>query len=238
MIDRSIRSAEAAKLRELYEAKKSSEKEKGNTFNQVTIAKSSGWTQPNVSAYLKGAVELKEESALIFSSALEVPVSAFSQRIADKISRREMLSRNPMLNKTHVSYVPKINAETMNKIRNNLRNKCFIMPLSANTTPICKELSKNAFSYDLVDNSLSDKYPVGTTFIFDPFIDPSPTDMVLVGSKQKEDDYHIREYFVTEILDDGTERYELKACNPAYPVLKDNYEVLGVAVAVVNMLKP
>ena len=92
MIDRSMREAvkqsEAEKLRELYELKKSADKQKGLTFTQRTIADLGDWTQPNVSSYLKGVVELKEESALIFSKALEVPVSAFSPRLAEKISQR------------------------------------------------------------------------------------------------------------------------------------------------------
>lgn len=242
MIDRSIREAtklrEAAKLRELFEAKKSLEKQRGATFNQNTIAAAGAWTQPNVSSYLKGAVELKEESALIFSRALEVPVSAFSPRIAEKISQREMLARNPLLNKIHVSYVPKVTADTMDKIRNNLKDQSYIMPLTDDTTPICKELSANAFAYRLGDNSLNDKYQEGTTFVFDPMVTPTPTDLVFVGNKHKDGDYHIREYCVTEVATDGTETYELKAHNSAFPVLKDNYEVLAVAVATVNMLKP
>lgn len=238
MVDRSVRESEATKLRELYELKKSSEKEKGVTFNQNTIAKAGMWTQPNVSAYLKGNVELKEESATIFSNVLGVPVATFSPRVADRISQREMLSRNPMLSNIHISYVPKLNAEIMNKIRHNLKDQSFIMPASESTTPICKALSSTAFAIDLADNSLDGKFKQGTTFIFDPLIKPSPTDLVFVGHKLHDNDYHIREYCVTAILDDGTEAYELKAYNPAYPVLKENYELLGVAVAVVNMLKP
>lgn len=242
MIDRSIREAiklsESAKLRELYEAKKSIDKQKGITFNQKTIAAAGDWTQPNVSSYLNGAVELKEESALIFSKALEVPVSAFSPRIAEKISQREMLARNPLLNKISVSYVPKVNAEIMDKIKDNLKDQSYIMPLSSDTTPICKELSSNAFAYELVDSSLAIKYEQGTTFIFDPMVSPSPTDIVFVGNKNRNGDYHIREYCVTDVSEDGVEMYELKAYNSAYPTLKGNYEVLAVAVAVVNMLKP
>lgn len=241
MIDRSVRDAtkqnESAKLRELYEAKKSSDKQKGLTFNQNTIAAAGDWTQPNVSSYLKGAVELKEESALIFSRALGVPVSAFSPRIAEKISQREMLARNPLLNKVTVSYVPKVDASIMDKIKDNLKEKSFIMPLSSDTTPICKELSSSAFSYELGDNSLTPKYEIGTTFVFDPMVEPLPTDLVFVGNKNRDGDYHIREYCVNEILEDGTDKYELKAYNSAFPVLRDNYQVYGVAVAVVNMLK-
>lgn len=242
MIDRSIREAvrlnESAKLRELYEAKKSLEKQNGVTFNQKTIAAAGEWTQPNVSSYLNGTVVLKEESALIFSKALGVPVSAFSPRIAEKISQREMLARNPLLNKATVSYVPRLNAETMDKIKNNLRDQSFIMPLSSDMTPINKELSSTAFAYDLGDNSLAIKYEQGTTFIFDPMVNPAPTDLVFVSNRNRDGDYHIREYCVTDISEDGVESYELKANNPAYPTLKENYEVLAVAVAVVNMLKP
>lgn len=242
MIDRSIRDAiklsESAKLRELYEAKKSIDKQKGITFNQKTIAAAGEWTQPNVSSYLNGAVELKEESALIFSKALEVPVSAFSPRIAEKISQREMMARNPLLGKTHVSYVPKVNAGIMDKIKDNLKDQSYIMPLSQETTPICRELSNNAFSYELGDNSLATKYEAGTTFVFDPMLTPAPTDLVFVGNKNRDGDYHIREYCVTSVSEDGVETYELKAHNSAYPTLRENYIVLAVAVAVVNMLKP
>lgn len=237
MVDRSIREAESAKLRDIYESKKEQEKAKGNTFNQVTIAKAGKWTQPNVSAYLNGIVELKEESATFFSNILEVPVSAFSPRLAEKIVQRELLARNPMLSKIEVSYVPKIKPEVMNKIRHNLKDKSFIMPLSDETTPVCKAVSSNSFSIDLEDNSLEPKYNAGTRFVFDPMLKPEPTDLVYVGHKQNLNDYHVREYRVVEILDNGEERYELKAYNEAYPVLRDNYEVLGVAVASVNMLK-
>ncbi len=241
MIDRSMREAvkqsEAEKLRELYELKKSADKQKGLTFTQRTIADLGDWTQPNVSSYLKGAVELKEESALIFSKALEVPVSAFSPRLAEKISQREMLARNPLLSKVTVSYVPKLNAEVLNKIRHNLRDQSFIMPNSSETTPICKELSRTAFSFELEDNSL-EKYAPGTIFVVDPMVEPSPTDLVFVGNKNKDSDFHVREYCVTDVSEDGVESYELKASNPAYPTLKENYEVLGVVVAAVNMLKP
>ncbi len=190
-----------------------------------------------MSSYLKGVVELKEESALIFSKALEVPVSAFSPRLAEKISQREMLARNPLLSKVTVSYVPKLNAEVLNKIRHNLRDQSFIMPNSSETTPICKELSKTAFSFELEDNSL-EKYAPGTIFVVDPMVEPSPTDLVFVGNKNKDSDFHVREYCVTDVSEDGVESYELKASNPAYPTLKENYEVLGVVVAAVNMLKP
>lgn len=242
MIDRSIRDTikakEAEKLRELYEAKKTMAKQRGTIFNQKTIAAAGDWTQPNVSSYLNGIVELKEESALIFSKVLEVPVSAFSPRVAEKISQREMLARNPLLSKINVSYVPRMNADLIDKIKNNLKDQSFIMPLSDDTTPICKQLSNTAFAYELGDNSLNDKYTEGTVFVFDPMVNPNPTDLVFVGNKLKNGDYHIRQYFVTDVREDGSEVYELKAFNPAYPVLRENYEILGVAVATVNMLKP
>lgn len=241
MIDRLTREAtrlnEAEKLRELYELKKAADKQKGITFTQRTIASMGNWTQPNVSSYLKGAVELKEESALIFSKALEVPVSAFSPRIAEKISQREMLARNPQLNKITVSYVPKLTAETINKIKYNLKDSSFIMPNSSEATPICKDLSNTAFSFELGDNSLAPKYEKGTVFVLDPMKEPTPTCLVFVGNKNKDDDYHIREYCVTDVSEDGVESYELKSHNPAYPTLKENYEVLAVAVASVNMLE-
>lgn len=241
MIDRSareaIKKAEAEKLRELFELKKTAEKAKGVTFNQNTIAKAGNWTQPNVSSYLNGIVELKEESALIFSQVLEVPVSSFSPRIAEKITQREMLARNPLLDKITVSYVPLLTAATLDQIRQNLKDESFIMPLSQETTPICMELSSTSFSYALADNSMSNKYEPGTRFVFDPLLKPAPTDLVIVANKNRNGDYHIREYHVTEISDDGVESYELKAYNPAFPTLKENYEILGVAIATVNMLK-
>lgn len=236
MTDRSIREAEAAKLRELYEARKSAARLKDETFNQSMIAKIGGWTQPNVSSYLKGIVEIKEESALVFAEALNVPVSAFSPRIADKISRREMLARNPLLGKREISYVPKLTRTALDKIKHRLNEQSFIMPLSEETTPISKSVSSNSFAYDLDDQSLQPKYPQGTTFVFDPALSPVPTRPVLVSNKNKDNDFHIREYCVTEVLEDGTEVYELRPLNPAFPTLKDNYEVLGVAVAVLNYL--
>lgn len=111
------------------------------------------------------------------------------------------------------------------------------MPNSSETTPICKELSQTAFSFELEDNSL-EKYAPGTIFVVDPMVEPSPTDLVFVGNKNKDSDFHVREYCVTDVSEDGVESYELKASNPAYPTLKENYEVLGVVVAAVNMLKP
>lgn len=236
MIDKSIQDAETEKLKELFAAKKSLEKEQGRDFTQGMIAAIGGWTQPNVSAYLRGSVQLKEESALVFSKAFGVPISVFSPRIADRISKREMLAKNPLLNETQVTFVPKVTAKMLDQIRSNLNDPSFIMPMSEETTPVCKSLSNTAFSYDLQDNSLSPKYTIGSSFVFDPFIEPKPTNLVLVANKSKPSDYHIRQYQVSEILEDGREIYELVAFNPAFPTLKDNYEILGVAVAAVEML--
>lgn len=236
MIDRSIRDAEASKLREIFEMKKRLEKENGVELTQTSVAKKIGWTQPNVAAYLKGTVMLREDTALAFAKALDVPVAAFSPRIADKISQRELLVRNP-LNRTKVTYVPKVGAAILNKVRNNLKDKSFIMPMCEETTPIPKELPLNAFSYELKDQSLSGKIAEGTVFVFDPLVEPKPTNLVLVGNKNRDDDYHIREYCVVDVAEDGTESYLLKAYNPSYPDLRDNYEVLGVAVATVNFLQ-
>ena len=231
MVNESIRSAEAKSLSELFEMKKSSEKAKGNEFGQKNIASLGKWTQPNVSAYLRGKVELKEDSAAIFSEALGVPVSSFSPRLAEKIQKRELLSKNPLLNKVSISYVPKYSFGILSEIRNHLKDVTFSMPMSKETTPIAKELPKNAFSVDLSDNSLDSVYSVGTTFIFDPMLDPKPTDIVLVGHKDKPADMHIRSYKVVELTEDGHDIYELDALNPAYPTLKMNYEVLAVAIS-------
>lgn len=238
MLDRSVRDSEAAKLKEIFEQRKTEAKKKGEVFGQMTIAKMGNWTQPNVSGYLNGLTELKEEAATIFSSALSVPVSAFSPRVAEMISRREMLSRNPLLSKVAVSYVPKYSGKEIDLIRPKLKEPGFIMPLSHETTPICKDLPATAFAFDVLDTSLAPNYSPGTTFIFDPTIKPAPTNLVIVGHKAREGDYHIREYCVLEFLEDGTEVYELRAFNQAFPILRDSYEVIGVAVATVNMLTP
>ena len=234
MTNKANREAESAKLRELYEIKKSEEKRKGGVFNQSSIAKIGSWTQPTVSGYLNGTVELKEESAVVFSKALGVQISTFSPRIAEKIAQREMLAKNPLLSRVHVSYLPKLTVAEIQKIRNYLRDENFIMPQTEETTPIAKKLSTNAFSFDIVDHSLESKINKGTTLIFDPMIQPKPMDIVFVGNKLKDDDFHIREYHVLNIDSEGVENYELKALNPAYPTLPDNYEVLAVAVATVN----
>lgn len=236
MVDRSVRDAEARKLKELYEAKKSQEEIKGNTFSQQMIATEGGWTQPNVSAYLRGVVEIKEEAALVFAKCLEVPISAFSPRIANRMLQRELLAKNPATIKAKVTFVPKLSAAALDAIRDNLKDTSLIMPISEDTTPINKPLSNNAFSFDLSDSSMSPKYQAGTSFVFDPMIKPEPTNLVIVGHKTRASEYHIREYCVIDVLEDGKEVYELKPINTAFPILRDNYEVLGVAVAAVDML--
>lgn len=244
MPDKSVRAAESARLKEIFEQRKSEAKQKGEVFGQANIAKIGGWTQPNVSSYLSGIVELKEESATIFSTALGVPVSAFSPRVAEMISRREMLSRNPLLKQVTVSYVPKYSGQELDVIRPRLYEPGFIMPLSQSTTPICKDLPVNAFAFDIKDASLTStepgkpSYSIGTTFIIDPTLKPMPTNLVLVGHKTRPNDYHVREYCVIDYHEDGTEVYELRASNRAFPLLKDAYIVMGVAVATVNMLMP
>lgn len=228
---------EAAKLREIYELRKSEAKKEGRLFGQKLIAKAGNWSQPNVSAYLKGIVELKEDSAIVFSSVLDVPVSAFSPRVAALITQREALARNPSLGKTAITFVPRLTAEQLYKIRHDLKRTDFIMPHSSHTTPISKELSSHAFGFQLTDKSLEGKFVEGTEFVFEPGLKPAPTDFICVAHKTRENDVHIRQYAVESIRDDGTEKYRLKALNPAYPDLGEDYEVIGVAVAVVNMLK-
>ena len=236
MVDRTVRDAEARKLKELYEAKKSQEELEGNSFNQQTIATEGGWTQPNVSAYLRGVVEIKEEAALVFAKCLEVPISAFSPRIANRMLQRELMAKNPSAIKAKVTLVPKLNAATLDAVRDKLKDTSLIMPISEATTPINKPLSNNAFSFDLSDNSMSPKYQAGTSFVFDPMIKPLPTNIVIAAHKTRMGEYIIREYCVVDVLEDGQDVYELKPLNTAFPTLRDNYEVLAVAVAVVDML--
>lgn len=231
MINKSVRESEAERLSALFEEKKQVEKAKGNDFGQKDIAQIGGWTQPNVSSYLRGKVELKEDSASIFSQALGVPISDFSSRLAEKIQMRELLSKNPLLNKVSIAYVPKYDLEIVSEIRFHLKDVTFSMPMSKETTPIVKNISPNTFSLEIEDSSLESTYKIGTTFIFDPMIDPKPTDIVLVGHKKNPNDLHFRSYKVTEITEDGGEIYELEALNPAYPTLKMNYEVIAVAIS-------
>lgn len=235
MIDKSIRDAEAESLRKIFEFKKGLEKRNGRLLTQKMVGEKIGWTQPNVSAYLKGSVELREDAAIAFAKAFDVPVSAFSPRIASKILEREVMARNP-LGTTKVTYVPKLNADILNKVRKDLRDKSFIMPMSEETIPVPASLPSNAFAYELKDQSLSEKVPEGTIFVIDPLLAPKPTNFVLVGNKARNDDYHVREYCVLEVMPNGDERYLLKSHNPAYPDLKENYEILGVAVCSINML--
>lgn len=237
MSDKSHVLEEAAKLREIYDLRKCEAKKEGRFFGQKLIAKAGNWSQPNVSAYLKGVVELKEDSALVFSSALNVPVSAFSPRVAALITQREALARNPSLGKTAITFVPRLTAEQLYKIRHDLTRTDFIMPHTSHTTPISKELSSHAFGFQLADKSLESKFVEGTEFVFEPGLKPVPTDFVCVAHKVRPNDIHIRKYAVTAIKDDGTESYKLQALNPSYPDLGEDYEVIGVAVAVVNMLK-
>lgn len=231
MVNDNFKKTEADLLNDLFNAKKEREKVKGVTFNQKTVATLAGWTQPNVSSYLRGIVELKEDSATFFSNVLDVPISAFSPRLAEKIKHRELIANNPSLNKVKISYVPKYNFVTLSEIRHHLKDVNFIMPASKETTPIAKELPHTAFSIDLPDNSLDSKFSKGTTFIFDPMLEPKPTNIVLAAHKDKMNEFLFRSYKVTEILEDGTEVFELEALNPAYPTIKSGYEVIAVAVS-------
>lgn len=237
MVSEIVKKGESDKLCELFEIKKNSEKIKGNSFNQHTIAKLGGWTQPNVSAYLRGKVELKEDSAAIFSEALGFPISIFSPRLYEKIKKRELLAGNPQLNKITISYVPKYKVDTLDAIKNHIKDVNYTMPMSDKTTPTTQDVSANSFSYDLEDNSLESTYSVGTTFIFDPSLTPRPTDIVLAAKLNAKNVFVIREYQVIDILENGDEVFELKPFNPAYPVIKSDYEVLGVAVVMQKNLR-
>lgn len=236
--DTAVYAAETKKLNELFRQKKAAEKEKGNDFKQKTIAELAGWTQPNVSAYLRGVVVLKEDSAQVFADALGVPVRAFSPRLAASIAQRELLENNPLLTKAKVTYVPIIAPSMMDLIRSQLKDPEFTMPMSESITPVCQPVSNRSFGIELSDLSLSGEYPIGTTFVFDPTLKAQPTDIVYVGNKNADSDYHVRVYEIKEILEDGTERYELRALNNAFPTLRENYEVLGVAIAAVKKLRP
>lgn len=238
MVSETVRKEEASKLSELFEMKKEASRVNKNrpTFTQQTIADLGRWTQPNVSAYLRGSVALKDESALVFAEALGVPVSAFSPRLAEVIKQRNILARNPLLGKNNISYVPKLSFSALSEIRHKLKDENFIMPMSEESTPTTNKLSHQSFSIDLRDHSLEPKFSIGTTFTFDPSLSPKPTNIVIAGNRDKPDDFHIRFYKVVEILEDGTEVYELEAKNTAYPTLKTNYEILGVAVSVTTNL--
>lgn len=230
VISKQIKEIEANKLTELYKQKKEAEKLKGNLFTQKSIAKIGKWSQPYVSTYLRGIAELKEDTAAVFAEALGVPIEAFSPRLADKMKQRELLLKNPSLDRNSISYVPKYDDfGILDLVRNHLRDKEYVMLTSNELTPVIGKASKQSFSIELKDDSLSPKYSKGTIFIFDPHLEPRPTDIVLVGNKFVKNDYHIRSYSVKEITGDGVE-VVLDVFNPAYPVLKDNYEVLGVAI--------
>lgn len=235
--DTAVYAAEAKKLNELFKQKKRIEKERGNDFKQQTIADAAGWTQPNVSTYLRGVVVLKEDAAQVFADTLGVPIRAFSPRLAASIAQRELLENNPMLAKAQVNYVPTITPSMMDLIRSQLKDPEFTMPMSESVVPVCQKVSRNAFGIELTDASLLPDYPIGTMFVFDPSIKASPTDLVYVANKNGDSDYHIREYKIKEITEDGTEKYELMPINSAFPILRENYEILGVAVAATKNLK-
>lgn len=235
--DSAVYAAEAKKLNELFKQKKTAEKDKGNDFKQKTIADAAGWTQPNVSAYLRGIVALKEDSAKVFADALDVPIRAFSPRLAASIAQRELLLNNPLLTKAQVNYVPTIAPSMMDLIRSQLKDPEFTMPMSETVIPVCQKVSRTAFGIELTDNSLSPDYPIGSMFVFDPNLKANPTDLVFVGNKNSDSDYHIREYKIKEITEDGTEKYELVPINMAFPILRENYEILGVAVAETRNLR-
>ncbi|ENV46210.1 hypothetical protein P255_02957 [Acinetobacter brisouii CIP 110357] len=241
MVDRAIIELEAAKLSDLFAIKKQEEKEKGRLFTQSNIAKVGGWTQPNVSAYLNGRVELKEDSAQVFSDALDVDIAAFSPRLAERISKREAISRNPLLNKQmRISYIPTIDAETMDSIRPRFKDKDFIMPTQPATTPVCLNLPENAFGYILEDDALEgintknihskNIHPKGTLFVINPEREPKPQDIVLVGNKNKPSDYHFRIYTVLEVTANDEVICSFEPINQNFPVLRENYEIIGVAV--------
>ncbi|WP_111860948.1 helix-turn-helix domain-containing protein [Acinetobacter sp. CFCC 10889] len=237
MADDIVKKNESKLLNELYEIKKANEREKGVIFTQQDIANIGGWTQPNVSSYLRGKVELKEDSAAVFSEALGVPVSAFSPRLSEKIKKRELLASNPQLNSVKISYVPKYSFSMLDVIRNHIKDVTYTMPITNETTPIVMDLSKNAFSLTLEDRSLEGTHEQGTVFIFDPLLTPKPTDMVLAAKVDTQGEYVIRQYKVNEILEDGTEVFELHAFNSAYPTLRNNYEILAVATAIQKNLR-
>jgi transcriptional regulator with XRE-family HTH domain len=228
--EREIYQAESQKLKELYEIKKNFEKSKGLEFTQRNIAKIGGWTQPNVSAYLRGVVVLKEDAAEVFAEALGVDVEAFSPRLAAAITRRNLLAKSPQsFKRSSISYVPVLTATDMNNIRSKLKDDNFTMPTSKSVLPINQPVSHKCFAIELGDTSFASKIEKGACIIFNPELEPQATDIVYVGNKHKDDDYHVRIYNIIKFNPDGTHQYELTAPNPAFPTLDDNYEVLGVA---------
>ncbi|WP_394661415.1 helix-turn-helix domain-containing protein [uncultured Acinetobacter sp.] len=226
-----ILKAEASKLSELYKAKKDHEQRMGRKFTQHDIAKIGGWTQPNVSAYLRGIVPLQVSSAEIFAEALGVSVQTFSPRLAAIIAQRDLYADFSSWNGMTVSFVPTLTPQVIDSIRNQLKDKDFIMPSSKITTPITNPVSAHAYGIEVLDQSCLPEYPAGTTIIFDPSLKPEPTDLVYVGNKFQDGDYHIREYKITEIEEDGSLRYKLIPKNNSFPTLGENYEILGVAIS-------
>lgn len=228
--ERDIYKAESLKLKELFEIKKNFEKSKGLEFTQKTIAKVGGWTQPNVSAYLRGIVVLKEDAAEIFAEALGVDVEAFSPRLAASIARRNLFAKSPKtFKRSSISYVPVLTASDMNNIRSKLKDDNFIMQTTKSVLPINQPVSQRCFAIELEDTSFASKIEKGTCIIFNPDLSPKADDIVFVGNKHKDDDYHIRVYNIVKVNQDGTHEYELTAPNSAFPTLDENYEVIGVA---------
>ncbi|WP_151825588.1 helix-turn-helix domain-containing protein [Acinetobacter ursingii] len=225
-----IQKYEAQKLTELYNRKKQLERAKGVNFTQKDIYESAGWSQPNVTAYFKGINQLKIDSALVFANALGCKVEDFSPRLAHQIKMQD-------IEKTQLRYIPILSPLQMDQIRNQLKDKSLNMPISDSFMPICQPISDNAFGIILPDASMSPDYPAGTQLIFDPEIKPNPTDLVYVGSKLEQGVYHVRQYNVIEITQEGQEVIEFTATNKSFPTLRHNFEVLGVAIAAVKNLR-
>ena len=221
---------EAERLNELYKAKKQRESKNGVTFGQKDIAAISGQTQPAISAYLRGITPLRIQSAELFAEALDCHVEDFSPRLADAIRMRDLLESSKASRKA-ISHVPVLQSSDIQEVMEKLKDENFTMSKLSHPSilPIAHPVSSRTFAIELGDSSFSPKMEIGTFLLFNPDLSPNPTDVVYVEHKSKPNQCYIREYKITEYLEDGGHHYELTCPNPAFPTLDQNYQVIGVA---------
>lgn len=215
--------ADAARLKAIFDKLKAEAKERGETLTQETLAEDLGWTQSTVNQYMLGYIKLNLRAAAQFAQRFGCSVGEFSPSLQEEIDN---LARFASSERACTSPRRQI-ADSRSVHSTSAEQGARQIPLlSHKQVSSCAErskkwlvtdqkLSSDAFALQVEGDAMLPEFREGDRVIIDPAIHPRPGDYVVAKNG---DDVVFQKYRL-RFTSQGEKFFELVPLNEDYPTM-------------------
>uniref|UniRef100_A0AAU6W4B7 Repressor protein CI n=1 Tax=Pseudomonas phage Aurca01 TaxID=3138527 RepID=A0AAU6W4B7_9VIRU len=233
--------AECAALNAIYKSKK---KDLGLSQEKIALEGLKASSQSAASHYLTGRNALNVEAAEVFSRYLQVPVSKFSQRLAEEMVRLGSAARpsepgTPTSEPSNVAMIPQparmYRYPVVSSVAAGAWAEAIEEGFSDRHEASDYKAKGPAFWLEVVGDSMTapsgTSVPEGMLILVDTGVEARPGKLVVAKLPSSND------ATFKKLIDDAGQLY-LKPLNPGYSMIKcsDDCKIIGVAVRVTGFL--